>query len=474
MTTRSGLLPYTVEVVDDDATLTAHAGLPLVLETMRALGASDVLSRTLTIRRRNSGATDTSKIEALVLLMAAGGDCVDDIDVLRADKGLMRLVGPLPSADVLRSFLYAFHDEALVAEAQRERPDGYVAYIPKESAPLVALSGANVELVREVAIQMRLRRATLDLDATIQESHKKEALAHYKGGRGYQPSVISWAEADLVIADEYRDGNVPAAMSNLPLIQRGFAALPNVDERFFRADSACYEEKIIKWLSDPNRPQGPVGRIGFTISADMSEALRETCEALSENAWQLYEDRPAETVMCADVEFTSGTYPKDAEPLRYVALRIRKKQGRLFSGGYDTKYLAVVSNRRELAAADLVQWHWRKAGTIEHVHDVTKNELGAGGPPSGRFGANAAWYRTSLFTYNVLSAMKWLALPPTLETARPKKIRFSLFSLAGRIISHAGQLVLRIGREAEAIASYIDARSRIAQVALARLALSPA
>jgi hypothetical protein len=42
------------------------------------------------------------------------------------------------------------------------------------------------------------------------------------------------------------------------------------------------------------------------------------------------------------------------------------------------------------------QWHWEKAGTIEHVHDVTKSELVTGTPPCGRFGANAARYRLSM------------------------------------------------------------------------------
>jgi hypothetical protein len=332
------------------------------------------------------------------------------------------------------------------------------------------LSASNVAFVHAVAKQTRVTRATLDHDATIQESHKKQSLPHYKGGRGYQPSVIHWAEHDLVLADEYRDGNVPAAMSNLPLIQRGFAALPpTVTERFFRADSACYEEKILKWLSDPARVDGPRGTIGFTVSADMSERLRQVCEAVPEPSWQLYEERATETVVCADVEFTPGEWPKDAEPLRYVALRIRKRQGQLFASGYETKYLAVVSNRRDLTPVDLVRWHWQKAGTIELVHDVTKNEIAAAVPPCGRFGANAAWYRLSLLTYNVLSAMKWLALPPSMETARPKRMRFSLFSIAGRITSHAGKLVLRIGREAEALAGLIAARMRIAAVGLARI-----
>ncbi len=471
MAAKDGVLPFTIEVVDDDASLTAHAGLPMVLETMRALGLSDDLNRTLGIRRRHSGATDAQKVEALVLLMAAGGECVGDVEVLRADKGLMRLVGGLPSEDVLLRFLYEFHDERLIEQAQQQRPAGQVAYIPDESAPLVRLAGCNVAFMHAVAKQTGVTRATLDHDATIQESHKKQSLPHYKGGRGYQPSVIHWAEHDLVLADEYRDGNVPAAMSNLPLIQRGFAALPpTITERFFRADSACYEEKILKWLATPAREDGPPGTIGFSISADMGEGLRRVCAAVPEPSWQLYEERATETVMCADVEFTPGDWPKDAEPLRYVALRIKKRQGQLFASGYETKYLAVVSNRRDLAPAALVRWHWEKAGTIEAVHDVTKNEIGAAVPPCGRFGANAAWYRLSLLTYNVLSAMKWLALPPSMETARPKRMRFSLFSIAGRIVTHAGKLVLRIGREAEALAGLISARMRIAEVGLARLA----
>jgi hypothetical protein len=40
--------------------------------------------------------------------------------------------------------------------------------------------------------------------------HKREAQVHYKGGRGYQPAALYWVEQDLVVADEYRDGNVPA------------------------------------------------------------------------------------------------------------------------------------------------------------------------------------------------------------------------------------------------------------------------
>ena len=94
-----------------------------------------------------------------------------------------------------------------------------------------------------------------------------------------------------------------------------------------------------------------------------------------------------------------------------------------------------------------------------------KNELGGGTFPSGRFGANAAWFRFVLLTYNVLSAMKQLALPPSMETARPKRMRFALFTLAARITSHAGGLVMKIGRSVEKFADFVASRTRLAELA---------
>lgn len=464
-----GLLPYRVEVGAEDAAVTGRAGLPLALETMRALGLEAAIVQHVRVRERQSGYTEAEKIEALVLLLAAGGDCLDDIAVLQADGGLRRLLGRrLPSADRLRHFLYAFHDEQLIADAQAQRPAGQVAYIPAENTALQGLARVNTALVHQVAAQGKSPTATLDHDATLQESHKREARPHYNGGRGYQPTAVYWVEQDLVVADEYRDGNVGAGMATLPLIQRAFASLPaRVTTLAFRADTACYNEPTLKWLADPARPGGPAGPIGFTIGADMTPDLHAVCAAVPAARWALFEDRPDETLHCTDVEFTPGTWKKDAPPLRYLALRIRKKQGQLFASGADTKYLALVSNRWELPPAALLRWYWQKAGTIELVHDITKNELGAAAPPCGRFGANAAWYRLSLLTYNVLSALKSLALPPALSTARPKRLRFTLFTLAGRLVTHAGQLLLRVSAAAERLAGLIAARRRLVLVAQA-------
>lgn len=461
---RQGVLPYEVEVVEKGGTVTARSGLPLVWETMRALGVEEAIRGSVQVRERARGANEVGMIEWLVLLLASGGTCMDDMRVLAADEGLCRLVGQRPpSPDAVRRFLYAFHDGQKIEQAQEEaQAAGQIAFIPKENEALQGLGWVQNELVATVARQGQGTVATLDHDATVVDSHKREALAHYKGGRGYQPAVIYWAEQDLVIGDEFRDGNVPAAMANLALIRRGFANLPlTITTYRFRADSACYEQAVLKWLANPQREGGPQGEIGFTISADMSTELRGKCASVNESRWEVVEERAEETVCCAGVEFTPGDWPKAAKPLRYVAMRIRKKQGWLFASGYDTKYLAVVSNRLTLSAPDLLRWHWGKAGTIEHLHDVTKNELGGGVLPCGRFGANAAWYRLSLLTYNVLSAMKSIALPATFRKARPKRLRFAVFTIAGRLTAHAGKLRLHISAAAEQIASLVSARRRL-------------
>jgi hypothetical protein len=64
--------------------------------------------------------------------------------------------------------------------------------------------------------------------------------------------------------------------------------------------------------------------------------------------------------------------------------------------------------------------------------------------PCGRLGAHAAWLRLAVLTYNVLSGLKRLALPPELLLAKPKRLRFLIFNTAGRILHHARSVVCRL------------------------------
>ena len=66
--------------------------------------------------------------------------------------------------------------------------------------------------------------------------------------------------------------------------------------------------------------------------------------------------------------------------------------------------------------------------------------------PCGRFGANAACLRLAVVTYNVLTALKRLAMPEKWLTARPKRMRFQIFCSPGKLVSHARKVWLRVRR----------------------------
>lgn len=463
--TPNPLLPFQLDPEPVTETLTAVGGLPLVAQTFRSLGLPQSVVRHLRIKQRQRGLNDATMVERVVLLNAAGGDCLEDVRRLAEDPGLSTLLGhALPLPDAARKFLYAFHRDEAIATAQAQRPAGQTVCIPAETSPLQGLAQVNVDLVRAVAARCPDQRiATIDQDATIHESHKREALPHDAGGRGDQPMTAVWAELNLVVADQFRDGNVPANFAPLPVAHAAVAALPaTITEYYYRGDSACHEAEVLAWLRDPARPHGPAGRIGFAISARMSPALATAIHALSETAWQPYAapgEPPDALRDWADVPFipSEASEQRDIEPLRSVAVRVRPRQGDLFADGTAVKHFAILSNVWEWDGARLLQWHREKAGTIELVHDVVKNEFAGGVLPCGRFGANAAWLRLALLASNVVTALKRLALPPELLTARPKRLRFLVFTVPGRLITHARQLWLRLATTRERLAQWLEA-----------------
>jgi len=454
-------LAFELDLEPAKETWTARGGIPLVVQMCRALGLPSSVNRNVKIKQRQRGFDEATFIESFVILNAAGGDCLDDFDYLREDKGLAELIGhELPSSAAARKFLYEFHDEQEIEQAQQQLLPGEIAYIPGESHALRGLAEVNRDVVRAVGQRCADQKiATIDQDSTIIQSRKQEAQPTYEGERGYQPMLAVWAEVDLIVADEFRDGNVPAIMKPLTVAKRAFAALPETVETFYyRGDSACQENELIGWLRNEERQDGPRGFIGFAISARMNPALREAiCSTVEEKSWERLNSRDASVIReCAEVVFVSNheAENKHSKPLRYVTIRMRLRQGELFGDGSSVKHFAIVTNIWDWKLEKLIDWHRQKAGTIEAIHDVIKNELGAGVMPCGRFGANGAWLRMAVITHNVLTALKRLALPPELLTARPKRLRFLIFNTAGQVLHHARKMILRLATTKERLAEY--------------------
>jgi len=434
-----------------------------MVQALRSLGVPASVRQHVQVKQRERGYHEATMVESFVVLNALGGEFVDDFAHLREDAGLKQILErEMPSPEAARTFLKQFHEDERIDQAKQRRGPEQIAFIPEEGDALSGLGAVNRELVQELGRRCpEQRMATVDQDETIIESHKREALRTYEGERGYQPMLAVWAEMDAVLADEFRDGNVPAMMAPLEVAKRAFAALPEtVEEFYYRGDSARHEHELLDWLRDEERADGPKGRIGFAVSARMSGALHTAILQIPEPSWLLYgRPHPNDIRECAEVDFVPAerSERKDAAPLRYVAIRIRRRQEELFADGSRTKHFAVASNRWELAPERLIEWHREKAGTIEAVHDVLKNELAAGVMPSKYFGANAAWLRLAVIAHNVLTALKRIALPAEVLRARPKRLRFLIFNTAGRLVAHARQTVLRLAAVAERIAVWRQA-----------------
>ena len=75
---------------------------------------------------------------------------------------------------------------------------------------------------------------------------------------------------------------------------------------------------------------------------------------------------------------------------------------------------------------------------------MLKDELAAGVYPSARFGANAAWLRLQVLTFNLLELLKAAALDHRYRNARPKRLRFAIFTQFGRVVRHARRQLVRL------------------------------
>jgi hypothetical protein len=451
--------PFVLDPRPLEEATSPHAGALAISRIFRSLGLPDLIGANLQLRQRQRGFSESQMIESINLLQIIGGDSPEDVRLLSGDTCLERGLGYRPpKATAVRGFLERFHDEQL--EALRPPREKQKSFILPSSQPVQGLQNVQAGAVRRIAKRYAQqgqpqRIATIDQDATIIESHKQAAYAHYDGGRGYQPMVAVWAEADLVVADEFRDGNVPAKQEPLTCAQMAFAALPgDIIRRYFRGDSACHENGLLDWLKDPERAQEPGGGIEFAVSAVMSEPLAAALKRVEEKGWKTFgEEQDGTLRQWAELDFVPGdkSEHKNSQPLRYVGLRLLKPQGLLFADGSDRHHHAVVTNRK-LDGGLLLNWHREKAGTVEHVHDEVKNWLGGGHMPSQHFAVNAAWFKLSLLTYNLASATRGLSFSVEERTVRMKKFRLLLIHLAGRMNRNNCVMGLRLCASAEAIA----------------------
>ena len=110
MAVSQGLLPFQLALTKKRDFVTAYAGLPVVYEAMLAVIATSLYRELRDALGYRSWKVVRRHLASLVLLIAAGGEHLSDLDVLRGDHGLEKLVGFRPSSPTqAKDFLYRFH-----------------------------------------------------------------------------------------------------------------------------------------------------------------------------------------------------------------------------------------------------------------------------------------------------------------------------------------------------------------------------
>jgi len=499
-----GVLPFQYEEESRPDGLTALAGLPLYLDLLAAAGLNKWIGRWLHVRP-GRGWTDSEVVGALLLLNLAGGDCVDDLAILGKDEGFCRVVrkvalhglraagraalkrrwrgsqrGAVPSPSAVFRYLEVFHNE----ESERAREPGQ-AFVPAPNEHLLGLGRVNRELVTFVQSRVPRSSATLDLDATLVETHKSEALYCYKKYKAYQPQNVYWAEQGLVVHSEFRDGNVPAGYGQLPLLKAGLEGLPaGVQKVYLREDSAGYDWELLRYCAEGKNER--FGVIEFAVAADVTDAFKKAVAELAEEDWQpLCRTIAGETQQTgqqwAEVCFVpnEAARKKDGPAYRFLAIREPLAQQELpgmaepaqlpfptmtFGERQRYKLFGVVTNR-DLPGEALIWWHRERCGKAEEAHAIMKDDLAGGRLPSAKFGANAAWWAIVILAFNLHAAMRHLVLGGPWAEKRLKGIRFALICLPGRVLHHARRLVIRLPADHPALPLLLDARRTILALA---------
>jgi hypothetical protein len=424
---KEGLLPF--KIVAADEPLIARSGLLLPYEMAKALKLLKVIDRELPKPGSGRGYRPSQFVIPLILMFHGGGKKLEDLREIKGEMSLRELLEMenLPASCTIGDWL----------RRMGENGEGFSG-----------LGKANHHLVSEVTRRDKNSSYTLDVDATVIEAEKEEARVTYKGEKGYQPQIGFLFEPGLVLEDEFREGNIPASADAVSFLKKCFNAMPygkSID--YLRSDSAFYQAGVINLCFERNTL--------FTITADQDKAVKETIKAIKQDAWQPYQgDRQiAETI---------HTMNNTKEAFRLIVLRWPKLQAELFD---DSPYFyhAIATNREE-EAEEVIKLH-NQRGQVENYIKELKGGFGMEWMPCGETHANAVFFRIGVIAYNLFLAMKLLALPPWYRTFTISTVRWRLYQVAGAVVKHAHQLLLKLAAPVNKLILFCKFRLKCYEVA---------
>lgn len=430
---------FPFKIITTKERLTAHGGLALMAEFNHGIGLRALTDQYLPGPGSNRGFDPSEMVDTVVLMLQGGGRSLEDLRELKNEGGLMELIGrdEIPEPDTVGDWLRRMGD-------------------PKSGQ--LGLEG--LDRVRDKINERVLRRDgikanTLDADATEIMGEKADALFTYNGNKGYMPMLGFLYETSVCLYDEFREGNVAPAFGQKEFYLQCKQRMPRGKRvGYYRGDSASYQAGLFNQLEEDV--------VTYGITVDQDKAVKSAIVLIRSGNWKEpvkgcgYE--LAETVHCMN---------ETKKAFRLVVKREIRRQGELFEKEGQYFYHAVATNwlEEEKDTEEVLKWH-NQRGQAENFNKELKIGFGMERMPCGQTHANAVFFRIGVIAYNLFIGFKRLSCPGSWARHTIATFRWKMVQVAGRIVKHAGQTVLKLMIDLEKLEFFKGIRRKSFELSL--------
>ena len=411
--------PDRIQIAFDDHRLVANAGLILPVTLAQHLGLGELVDNHVDLGRAPGRANAGDKVLTLVASALAGGDCIDDADVLRTGGTARALGGTVKAPSTLGTFLRSFQW-------------GHVRQLDRVSRELLARAWSAGGGPGDGPL-------TIDLDSTICETYgpaKEGARRHgYTGQRGYHPLLAVAAGTGDVLMSRLRAGRANTVRGAAHFLRETVGRVRYAGatgQLTVRADSGFYAHALVAVCREME--------VRFSITIRQHKSLRNLIEAIPEDAWTPIPYWMDGAAAVAETTYTPFQSEPDAAPVRLIVRRVKPTPGSQLALFATYSYHGFITDR-DGETLELEADHRRHAEIENAIRDL-KYGVGLNHLPSGRFPANGAWLAVQLIAHNLARWTARIGLGEQILTTKTLRRRF--FSLAGRLTRSARRLTLHL------------------------------
>jgi DDE family transposase len=436
--------------------LISSSGALLLKETIRVAGLDRRLSAALSLWRAGRAVHDPGKVLLdVATAVALGGDCLADVAAVRSQPAVFGPVASDPTVSRLFTALAADVDEA-VAAIRDVRAQARAA-VWSRRRPLAGTPGTRAG-----------GQVIVDLDATLVAAHsdKEGAEPTFKRGYGFAPmcAFVDHGEHGTgeALALDLRPGKaspwnsadhittLDAALAQLPAHERG--------QVLVRADTGACSKAFLHHITD----RGLEYSIGFSAR----EGVQAAIETIPEQAWRAALDGDGEPRDGAQVAELTAWMPTPTKPTRSPArfgpqhwpagMRVIARRERPHPGaqlrltdhnGWRITCFATNTKGPGWTLAALEVRHRQRARCEDRIRGL--KDTGLRNLPFHGYAQNRIWMEVVALAADLLTWMQTLAFDAHQPARRwePKRLRFRILAVAGRIIRTGRRRRLRLPRD---------------------------